>query len=194
MGASERKLAARSLKCGGVMHKVGVRANELSRPFRRFIPQSASIGWTWTKIAFPAALGRLFIVGAMAISGAAASNGATPNGSDGGGAPGSGGTGGAIIGPPQVIRNELAVRDYRFSLLSRVTLSSGEDTDFWAARDALVSQGSCAGVASLASLSAWPQLRLGQDARAEPNHPHPIPSRAETLTICTGGRPGRMED
>jgi RNA-directed DNA polymerase len=38
----------------------------------------------------------------------------------------------------QIIRNELAAGDYRFSLLSRVTLSSGEDIDLWAARDALV--------------------------------------------------------
>jgi len=38
----------------------------------------------------------------------------------------------------QIIRNELAAGDYRFSLLSRVTLSSGEDTDLRAARGALV--------------------------------------------------------
>jgi len=38
----------------------------------------------------------------------------------------------------QIIRNELAAGDYRFSLLSRVTLSTGEDTDLWVARDALV--------------------------------------------------------
>jgi RNA-directed DNA polymerase len=37
-----------------------------------------------------------------------------------------------------ITRNELAACDYRFSLLSRVTLSTGDEIDLWAARDALV--------------------------------------------------------
>jgi hypothetical protein len=38
----------------------------------------------------------------------------------------------------QRIKGELHVGNYRFSLLSRITLKDGEDTDLWSARDALV--------------------------------------------------------
>jgi hypothetical protein len=36
------------------------------------------------------------------------------------------------------IKGELLSGNYRFSLLSRITLEDGEDTDLWSARDALV--------------------------------------------------------
>ena len=38
----------------------------------------------------------------------------------------------------QRVKNELLSGDYRFSLLTRITLKDGEDTDLWSARDALV--------------------------------------------------------
>jgi RNA-directed DNA polymerase len=36
------------------------------------------------------------------------------------------------------IKNELLSGNYRFSLLSRITLKTGDETDLWSARDALV--------------------------------------------------------
>ena len=36
------------------------------------------------------------------------------------------------------IQDELRSGSYRFSLLSRITLKDGDDTDLWSARDALV--------------------------------------------------------
>ncbi|MGO9682625.1 MAG: hypothetical protein ACLPTZ_08565 [Beijerinckiaceae bacterium] len=41
-------------------------------------------------------------------------------------------------GEKEKIKRELLSGDYRFSLLSRITLQDGEDTDLWSARDALV--------------------------------------------------------
>ena len=38
----------------------------------------------------------------------------------------------------QTIKDELRSGNYRFSLLSRITLKSGEEVDLWSARDALV--------------------------------------------------------
>ena len=38
----------------------------------------------------------------------------------------------------QIIKDAIAAGDYRFSLLSRITLSTGEEIDLWAARDVLV--------------------------------------------------------
>lgn len=38
----------------------------------------------------------------------------------------------------QRIKEELLAGNYRFSLLSRITLTTGEETDLWSARDALV--------------------------------------------------------
>src|ERR1700704_1944426 len=38
----------------------------------------------------------------------------------------------------QRIKGELHVGNYRFSLLSRITLKDGEETDLWSASDALV--------------------------------------------------------
>ena len=36
------------------------------------------------------------------------------------------------------IKSDLVAGDYRFSLLSRITLANGDEVDLWSARDALV--------------------------------------------------------